>query len=200
LTSLKFNRYLIDTLLVTTSDGKSINSLLDPYTDFIFPNHTIPSKEIISYLKKTPINEASQKIAKLFNTPDSLAIKLPSGNSISLETYIKFDEDNYSSLFFNETKYLNTRDALLTGKVIKSEARLPSEKTEDWPTYPFGPLLIETLEYMGYTLKDSYKNSVNSSKSKKDGDKADSKSGNNSLNVKANLGLLAATVSLYLLS
>jgi hypothetical protein len=151
-------------------------------------------------LKKTPLNEASQKIAKLFNTPDSLAIKLPSGNSLALETSTKINGTDYYGFFFNESKYLNTKDALFTVKVAKSEARLPSEKTEDWPTYPFGPLLIETLEYMGYTLKDSYKNSVNSSKSKKDGDKADSNSGNNSLNVKANLGLLAAIVSLYLLS
>jgi hypothetical protein len=142
-------------------------------------------------LKKTLLIEASQKIDKLFNNTDFLTIKLPSGDSLILETTIK-DKEALYSLFFNESKYLNNKDVLLTVKVVKSEAPLPSEKTEDWPTYPFGPLLIETLEYMGYTLKDSYKTSVNSSKSKKDG--------NNSSNVKANLGLLAAIVSLYLIS
>ncbi|KXN66836.1 hypothetical protein CONCODRAFT_11251, partial [Conidiobolus coronatus NRRL 28638] len=147
----------------------------------------------------TPINEASQKIEKLFNTPDSLAIKLPSGKSIALETSTKVDEASYRNLFINESKYLNTRDALFTYKLTKSEAGLPSEKPEDWPTYPFGPLLIETLEYMGYTLKDSYKNSVNSSEPKKGGDKADSKSGNNSSIVKVNLGFLVVIASVYLL-
>jgi hypothetical protein len=196
---MKFFRYVLDTLIVTTSDGKSINSLLDPYINFVFPNHAISLNELIPYLKKTPINEASQKIAKLLNTRDSLAIKLPSGNLVELETSRKINETNYYGFFLNESKYLNTKDGLLTAKVVSSEARLPQGKAEDWPTYPFGPLLIETLEYMGYTLKDSYKNNVNSSNSKKDGDKGDTKSGNNSSNVKANLGLLAAITSLYLL-
>jgi hypothetical protein len=199
-TNIKFNRYILDTLMVTTSDGKSINSLLDPYFNFVFPNQKIASNEIVSYLKKSPLNETSQKLEKLLNTPDSLAIKLPSGNSLALETTTIKDKETLYSLYFNESKYLNTKDGLLTPKVTKSEARLPQGKAEDWPTYPFGPLLIETLEYMGYTLKDSYKSSVNSSNSKKDGDKTDSKSGNNSSNIKANLGLLAAITSLYLLS
>jgi hypothetical protein len=29
--NIKFNRYILDMLMVTTSDGKSINSLLNPY-------------------------------------------------------------------------------------------------------------------------------------------------------------------------
>ncbi|KXN65741.1 hypothetical protein CONCODRAFT_20588, partial [Conidiobolus coronatus NRRL 28638] len=133
--SMRFSRYILDTLIVTTFDGQSINNLLDPYAEFVFPNHTIPLNELVSYLKKTPLNEASQKLGKLFNTPDSLAIKLPSGNLLELETIIKVNETSYNSLYFSESKYLNTKDALYTVKVTKSEARLPSEKPEDWPTY-----------------------------------------------------------------
>jgi hypothetical protein len=175
--------------MVTTSDGKSINSLLDPYVNFVFPNQKIASNEIVSYLKKTPLNETSQKLGKLLNTPDSFAIKLPSGNTLALETTIE-DEETLYSLYFNESKYLNTKDGLLTAKVAKSEAHLPQGKAEDWPIYPFGPLLIETLEYMGYTLKDSYKNGEIT---------LDSISSNSSLNSKVNIGLLTALISFYLL-
>ncbi|KXN64895.1 hypothetical protein CONCODRAFT_153755 [Conidiobolus coronatus NRRL 28638] len=198
--NIGFDRYILDSLLVTTSDNKSINSLLDPYFDFESGIMTLPFKDLIPYLKNTTLIEASKKIEKLATTPDSLAIKLPSGNSLVLETSVQPYDRSRSIRFISESKYLHTKEALLTSKVIYGEEPLPQGKPEDWPTYPYGPLLIETLELMGYTLKDSYKNSVATSTSSKDGTKENNKSGNNSSNFKVNFGLLAALISFYLLS
>jgi hypothetical protein len=193
----------LDSLLVTTSDGKSFNSYLDPYINFKSGNISFPRKNLDSYLKKTPLIEVSKKIEKLVTTPDSLAIKLPSGKSLILETSVKPYDPIRSVRFISESKYLNTKEALLTSKVLYGEESFTQGKPEDWPTYPFGPLLIETLELIGYTLKDSYKNSsayLNSDKEDKTDNKPDNKPGNNSSSVKVNISLLVALISVYLLS
>jgi hypothetical protein len=197
-----FRRNIMENLLVTTSDGKSFNSYLDPYINFKSPNITVPFEDIIPFLKNTTLIEASKKIEKLATTPNSLAIKLPSGKSLVLETSAQ-PYDPYRSLrFISESKYLHTKEALLTSKVFYGEEPLSQGKSEDWPTYPFGPLLIETLELMGYTLKDSYKNSsayLNSDKEDKIDNKPDSKSGtSDSSTFKANVNLLIILLFVYL--
>ncbi|KXN65387.1 hypothetical protein CONCODRAFT_169458 [Conidiobolus coronatus NRRL 28638] len=196
--SFKFYRLLLDSLIVTASDGKSIKKLIDPFIKYT-SNQTMPEEDVPSYLRKTSLAETSNKIEKLATTPDSLVIKLPSGKSLVLETSVQ-PYDFYRSLrFISERKYLHTKEALLTSKVFYGEEPLPQRKAEDWPTYPYGPLLIETLELMGYTLKDSYKNSSAYLNSDKEEDKSNNKSGTNDSNIfKANISLLFILLSIYL--
>jgi hypothetical protein len=201
----KFCRMLLDSLIATTSDGKSIKNLIDPYIEFTPTNKTMPLDDLHPYLRKSSLADTSKKIEKLASTPNSLAIKLPSGKSLVLETSAQ-PYDFYRSLrFISESKYLHTKEALLTSKVFYGEEPLSQGKSEDWPTYPFGPRLIETLELMGYTLKDSYKNSsayLNSDKEEeKSNNKPDSKSGTSDSSIfKANICLLFTLFSLYLLN
>ncbi|KXN70829.1 hypothetical protein CONCODRAFT_6533 [Conidiobolus coronatus NRRL 28638] len=150
-----FLPFVLDRLIVTSKDKKSIESLFTDYTKLSIKNSNNNEGKVKQHLKKS-VSSTIEKFSNLTTTPESLSLLLANGETLVLNTKDSPFMPGTSVSHVADSKYTGTIEYLMVSRFKGGDVFQLIDDNPDWDTYPYGPHLVEVLGEIGYTLKKGY--------------------------------------------
>jgi hypothetical protein len=150
-----FLPFVLDRLIVTSKDKKSIGPLFADYSKLSIKNSNNNEGKVKKHLNEST-SDTLKKLANLTTTPESLSLLLANGETLILNTKDSPFMPGTSVSHVDDTKYTGTKEYLMVSRFKGGDVFQLIDDNPDWDTYPYGPRLVEVMGEIGYTLKKGY--------------------------------------------
>ncbi|KAJ9064121.1 hypothetical protein DSO57_1033724 [Entomophthora muscae] len=145
---LRFTENIFDSHLYIRETEKPLSSIIDKLNSL--PKITKPQNE--SALLYPPYIEPITELSTLLTTPNSIYFLTNDNSKVYIETGLKQYSPG-STLHHLDQSYIVTKDSEMIFYTKRGEGNDSISSYLGWYTAPYGPLTIQILATLGYTLK-----------------------------------------------